>query len=300
MKRILLIDGNALVHRAYHAIPKTFKDHQGNPTNAIFGFAAMFIRAIQQLDPVYVAVAFDSPEPTFRHQEYLEYKEGRPEADAELVAQIPRIQQLIVDFGLPYFELDSYEADDLLAALKIQALQADPELEVIIMTGDMDLTQLVDKSTKVCMPKKGIKDLYMYNEQGVYDRYSIWPSQVVDYKALRGDPSDNIPGVTGIGPKTAVLLLEQFDNLEQIYQNLDKIKPSVVKKLAEGADNAALSQKIAKIVDTAPIKLDLPKAQFGEDSIEQGRGALLKLGFKSLVKRLGGDTGDSGQMGLGL
>lgn len=286
MNRLVLIDGNALVHRAYHALPKTFQDASGNPTNAIFGFASMLIKLIQEVSPDGIAVAFDSPGPTFRHHEYGSYKEGRPEADEELAEQIPRVQQLVADFGLPYFELEAYEADDLVAALKKQALAEGVE-EILIVSGDMDLAQLVDAQTKLGMPRKGLSDLAIYDISGVKERYGVWPNQIVDYKALRGDPSDNIPGVWGIGEKTAISLLERFDDLEGVYANLGEIKPVVMGKLAAASEDALLSRKIARIVDDVPIKLDLAKCEWGEGKQERGIKALRELGFKSLVKRLG-------------
>lgn len=290
MKRLILIDGNALVHRAYHALPKTFTDKNGRPTNAIYGFTSMLLKVIDELKPNYLAVAFDRKAPTFRHQEFVGYKEGRPEMDEALVEQLPAIKEITEAFNIPIHEVDGYEGEDLIASLNRQAGKTHQELETIIVTGDRDTLQLVDKDTKVYMPKKGVSETEFYDEQKVEERLGIKPEQVVDFKALSGDASDRIPGVRGIGPKTAIELLKKYGTLENVYKNLGEIEPKVVKKLAEGSESAAMSQKLAKIVDNAPITLDLEKCRFREVDKLSAIKILEKFNFKSLIKRINGEA----------
>jgi len=289
MKRLVLIDGNALVHRAYHALPKTFTNQRGEPTNAVYGFASMLLKVIDGLEPDFLAVAFDMKGPTFRHEEYEAYKEGRPEMDEDLVSQLPKVRQIVKGFDVPVFESPGFEGEDVIATVNRQADEKDSQLETIIVTGDMDLLQLVDRNTKVYTPRKGISEPVLYDEQKVWEKYHLKPTQIVDYKALRGDPSDRIPGVRGIGEKTAVELLGTFGTLEEIYRNLDRIKPAVARKLREGKETAFLSQKLATIVDTAPVELDLERCRFRQvDRVAAAR-ILKNLGFKSLVKRILGE-----------
>jgi len=253
MKRLVLIDGNALVHRAYHAIPQTFTNSQGEPTNAVYGFASMLLKVIDNLKPDYLAVAFDMRGPTFRHEEYEGYKKGRPEMDEALVSQLPKVRQIVQGLDVPAFEAQGFEGEDVIASLNRQAGEQHPELETVIVTGDMDLLQLVDKDTRIYSPKKGLSQPVLYDEGKVQEKYGLKSEQVIDFKALRGDPSDRIPGVRGIGEKTAVELLGTFGTLEKIYQNLDQVRPAVAKKLREGRELAFLSQKLATIVDNAPV-----------------------------------------------
>jgi len=284
-QRLVLVDGNSLLHRAYHALPKDFTNSQGQPTGAVYGFASMLLKVIEELKPDFLAVAFDRKGPTFRHAEYVDYKKGRPEMDSELVSQIPLVEKLLTQLAVPFFAVEGYEGEDIVASLNRQAGEKQDNLLTYIVTGDRDLLQLVDKDTIVYAPLRGISETITYDPQTVERSLGIFPSQVPDYKGLRGDASDRIPGVAGVGEKTAAMLLKEFGSLEGIYQNLGKVKPALAKKLAQEAESAALSKRLATIVADAPITLDLKKCRFGTNS-RQIVTALQSFGFKSLAGRV--------------
>ena len=206
MKRLVLIDGHAILHRAYHAFPSTLKTRKGELVNAVYGFSRMLLTVLEDLKPQYLVVAFDLPQPTFRHQEYVGYQIQRPEMDKELFGQIERVYQIVKALNIPIFTAPGFEADDVIGTLAKQA----KNLEVMIVTGDRDIMQLVNKKVKVYSPRKGFAEPEIFDEKKVKEFLGITPQQVIDYKALTGDPSDNYPGVSGIGPKTAVKLLSRF------------------------------------------------------------------------------------------
>jgi DNA polymerase-1 len=302
MDRILLVDGNSLLHRAYHALPKTLTSPDGTITNAVFGFTRMLFKLIKDLEPTHLVVAFDRPEPTFRHEEYTAYKEHRPEVDDELKEQIPLTHNVLEGFGVPVYEVAGYEADDVIGTIAASVagseiindkIRSPKDIEIVIVSGDRDLLQLVGGPVRAYMPKKGLSDPTVYDREKVEEAYGFVPEKIVDYKALKGDSSDNIPGVKGIGKKTATALLQQYDSLEDIFQNLSDIKPPVSRKLAEEAEQAALSKTLAKIVTDVPIQFDLEDAVF-EIDLAEAKKVLEPLGFKSLIKELNGmvDGGD--------
>ena len=186
-----------------------------------------FLKVIREFQPDYIAATFDTPQPTFRHKEFSEYKIKRPPTPEELFEQIPKVKKVLEEFGIPIFEKEGFEADDLIGTIAKLAprKQIIPEIETIILSGDLDLLQLIDKNTKVYTFKKGLKDTILYDEKMVKERYEITPAQLIDFKALRGDPSDNIPGVTGIGEKTAIQLIKDFGSLENLYQEMEDYYP---------------------------------------------------------------------------
>ena len=285
---LLLVDGNALIHRGFHAIPH-LSTKTGEPTNGVYGFALLLLRAIKELSPRYVAVAFDLPGPTFRDELYKEYKAGRVKAPDELYAQIPRAQDLVKAMNVPVFTLEGYEADDVIGTLVRRA--EEKNLNSVILTGDMDALQLVNGSVKVFAPKMGLSDPVIYGSAEVEKRYGLVPKQLIDFKALRGDPSDNIPGVPGVGEKTATDLLKKFGTLEKIYeyvegQGADKIKERTVKLLREGKDLAALSKKLGTIVTNLPIKLDLRAAELADYDSSKVVKIFQDLEFRSLIDKL--------------
>ncbi len=325
--RLVLIDGNSLLHRAYHALPKTLTSPDGTVTNAVFGFTRMLFKLIKDLEPTHLAVAFDRPEPTFRHEEYTAYKEHRPEVDDELKEQIPLAHEVVRGLGIPVYEVAGYEADDVIGTISANVVAGLPageaglvpasaegrpqgsqlhrsnNLEILIVSGDRDLLQLVDGPIKAYMPKRGLSNPIIYNREQVEEKYGFAPEKIVDYKALKGDSSDNIPGVKGIGKKTATALLKEYNSLEDIFENLGEVKKSVAKKLAEEAEQAALSKTLAKIVTDVPMQFDLDDAVFEIDT-EEAETVLEPLGFKSLIKELNGivngeeGEGDGGQLAL--
>jgi len=295
-KRLIIIDSNSLIHRAFHALPP-LTTRKGELVNALYGFLLVFLKALKELQPDYLAAAFDFPAPTFRHKEYLKYKAKRPPAPKELYQQIPKVKEILKGFGVPIFEKEGLEADDLIGAIasNFSKKQVYPKVEIIILSGDLDTLQLVNENTKVCTLKKGIKETVLYDVEKVKERYGgLTPSQLVDFKALKGDPSDNIPGVTGIGEKTAIQLIKEFGSLENLYRELDqktqkaeKIKEGIQKKLRDYREQAFISKSLAQLRIDIPLELDLKRIQF--KPAEEGKIAQLfkKYEFYTLIKRLG-------------
>ena len=282
MSKLVLIDGNAILHRAYHALPPTLTTRCGEPINAVYGFVSMLLRIIQDLKPTHIVVAFDRKEPTFRHEEFEDYQAQRPEMDKELDTQFDKARDTVTAFGIPIYDKTGFEADDVIGTLAKQA-KVD---EVIIVTGDRDILQLVTKKTKVYLPVKGLKDTQMIGEKEVVEMLGVKPSQVDDYKALVGDPSDNYPGVPGVGPKTATSLLAKYKDVATIYKNINKLDEPIAKKLKEGKDSAKTSQKLALIVTNVPLKLDLEKAKNWKVDSSQVLALFSEFGFKTLTKRV--------------
>lgn len=315
MKRFVLIDGNAILHRAFHALPP-LTSKKGDLVNAVYGFFSMFLKIYTDLKPDYMTVCFDRPKPTFRQTLYVGYQAHRPKMDEDLVPQIEVVHKVLQKAKISIFEIDGYEADDLIGTLAAQTAKIDDRglkvedrrsirpqasslknqsstlyhpssnIEVIIVSGDRDMLQLVNSHVKVLAPITGITNMLLYDEQKVEEKYGIKPKQMVDYKALVGDPSDNYPGVTGVGPKTATELLKRYGNFENLYQNIKDLPPKIAERLAIDTEQAALAKKLAQIVTDAPITLDIEKCATSRFDIEMTRRAFGELGFKSLLKRL--------------
>ncbi|MEA1958659.1 MAG: DNA polymerase I, partial [Chloroflexota bacterium] len=255
-KLLVLFDGHALIHRAFHALPP-FATKSGEATGAVSGFANMILKVLGDLKPTHCAVAFDHPAPTFRHKEYAEYKAHRPPAPEELKSQFGRVRQLVDAFNIASFELEGYEADDLLGTLARQATEQG--IDTIIVTGDMDTLQLVSPHVRVLTPRPGrpFSDTVLYDNDKVNERYGLSPEQVADFKGLKGDPSDNIPGVPGVGEKTATKLLQQFESVDGIYEHIVEVEPVKLRtKLTESEAEARRSKMLATIVTDAPVSLD--------------------------------------------
>lgn len=303
MKKLVLIDSNALVHRAFHALPPTLNSATGVPTNAIFGFMAVMIRMIKDLKPDYIAATFDLPGATFRHEEFAEYKSHRVKAPDELYLQIPYIKEILTKFGIPIFEKAGFEADDLIGALAEQA-KIEKDLQVVIMTGDLDTLQLVEGDKVVVFTlRKGMTDTMIYNEKEVVARYGLNPDQVIDYKGLKGDPSDNIPGVPGIGNKTASALIQHFGSLEKLYEALEGkgklpklLTPKLIERLVTNKDQAVFSKYLSTIIRNVDIDFDLKKTEWREHLDKPALEKLLKdLALYSIVKRLGEIDGSTSE-----
>jgi DNA polymerase-1 len=306
MEKLVLIDGHALLHRAYHAFPTTLRTRRGEIVNAVYGFTRILLTVLKELQPEYVAVAFDLPVPTFRHKEYVGYQVQRPEMDKELKGQIERVWEVVKTLNIPIFTAPGFEADDVIASLARQAQKkfeirpparraGNPKFEIIIVTGDRDIMQLVREGVKVYAPGRGFSEGEFFDRQKVKETLGVWPEQIVDYKALVGDASDNYPGVPGIGPKTAIKLLEEFRDLGNIYKNLKKISPTIAKKLAEGKESAWLSKKLATIVANAPVKLNLKACRLKDYDPEKVRRLFEELEFRSLLSKLPGIEADKEQ-----
>src|SRR3990167_8887205 len=285
---LLLVDGNALVHRGFHAIPH-LSNKKGEPTNGVYGFALLFLKALKDLKPQYVAVAFDLPAPTFRDRLYEPYKAKRVKAPDELYQQIPRVKDLVAAFGLPIYEEKGYEADDIIGSLSAIAKKRD--FRVMILTGDLDALQLVDESVKVYAPKQGLAETKVYDEAAIKERYGLRPDQLIDYKALRGDPSDNIPGVRGIGEKTASELLQKFGTLEQVYdyvkgKDTKRVSERVKTLLLEHEKDAELSKRLVRIVRTMKLPFDLKNLRLDGYDESKVYELFRELEFKSLLDKL--------------
>lgn len=285
-KRLVLIDGHHILHRAYHAFPKTLTTRKGELVNAVYGFTRILLKVIADLHPEYIAVTFDRPEPTFRHKDFIGYQVQRPKTEQELVDQVNRVKQVVASINIPIFEKPGFEADDLIGTLACQAIKK--KLETIIVTGDKDIMQLVGKQVSLYLPQKSFTEIILCTGKEVKRILGIKPGQVIDYKALVGDNSDNYPGVPGIGPKTALSLLTAYSDLAGIYSHLDKIKPLVRQKLKEGRESANLSQKLATIVKNAPVKLNLSDCRVADYNQDQAIKLFQELEFRSLINKLPG------------
>src|SRR3989344_5040167 len=306
MKKLVLIDGHALVHRAFHALPPNMVSAKGVLTNAVFGFTSLLIKMIKDLKPDYIVATFDLAGPTIRHEEFAEYKVHRQKAPDELHAQVPLVKDVLTAFGIPIFTKPNYEADDVIGAIAEKA-KKNKDLQVIIMTGDLDTLQLVDDDKVVVFTlRKGVTDTVLYDEKEVFKRYGLKPGQVVDFKGLKGDPSDNIPGVPGIGEKTASILIQKFGSLEKLYEAVEKkgkkskvLSEKMLEKLKENKEMAFFSKKLATIIKDLDLDFDIKQAQwpshFDQQKVKQ---VLQDFGFYSLIKRLGDIKELSPQQGL--
>ncbi|MBP8591302.1 hypothetical protein KBI33_02405 [Candidatus Shapirobacteria bacterium] len=281
MEKLVLLDGHALLHRAYHALPP-LSSPQGQLVNAVYGFLKMLFKLREDLEPDYLAVAFDTPKPTFRHQKFIGYQAKRPKMDEELAGQIELAKEALTAMGIRRLEKEGFEADDLLGTL---AEKFKKESEVFIVTGDRDLMQLVDERVFLYFPQRGLSATLVVKEKEVEKILGVKPTQVVDFKALAGDSSDNYPGVAGIGPKTAQKLLQEYGSLETIYQNLARINPSSLReKLEKGREAAFLSQELAMVKRDVPLKVGLDDFRLGNWEKKEGEYFFKNLGFRSFLK----------------
>ena len=294
-QRVVLLDTHAILHRAYHALPD-FTSPKGEPTGALYGLTAFLIKILNELKPDYIVAAYDLPDPTHRHEAFSEYKATRKEVDKELVAQLQNSRDVLNALSVPYVEAPGYEADDIIGTLA-KTFKKDKNIEVLIASGDMDTLQLVDGDrVKVYTLKKGINDTIIYNEEAVLERYGFGPELITDYKGLRGDPSDNIPGIRGIGEKTATTLITNFGDLDGIYSTLEKtpekfkevkITPRIMNLLTEGEDDARFSKELATIHSDMEVKKPPLTNPWEENIVLSDALAQFKeLGFRTLAGRL--------------
>ncbi len=286
-KKFIIIDANSLIHRAFHALPPlTARD--GKVVNAVYGFTSIFLKALKDFNPDYIACCFDVDKNTFRKKKYSEYKAHRKEQPSELYYQFPLIKELLKAFRVPIYEKQGFEADDIIGTLSKIVNKKYKNVKNIIVTGDLDILQLINNDTEVYTLKQGISNTIIYNEKAVQERFGFNPNQVVDYKALRGDPSDNIPGVKGIGEKIATDLIKEFGNLDNVYKNLDnhKIKSGVVDKLIKHKKEAYLSQMLATIEKDVKIHFDLKDAKVEPFNTEEVINLFQSWKFNSLISRI--------------
>jgi len=287
--KLIIIDGNALIHRSFHALPPTLRTKKGVLVNAVYGFSSFLLKALNEFHPEYVVLTLDKKGPTFRHEAYADYKATRVKAPDELYEQIPLVKEVATAFNIPIFELSGYEADDLIGTICRQT-EKDKALEKIIITGDMDTLQLIDGRTRVYTMSRGLSDSVLYGPEEVKARYNLRPDQIIDYKALRGDVSDNIPGVKGIGEKTASDLLVAFNDLDGVYQAARRqdaaIKPRIAALLIEHEKSAYLSRDLATIEQKVPLEFSLKDISFSTFQTENVVRVFSDLEFRSLLPKV--------------
>jgi len=284
-KQILIIDSNALVYRSYYGLPK-LKNKKGETINAVYGFYLILFRVLKEINPDFIVATFDLPGPTFRHQEYKEYKAKRVKAPEELYQQIPKIKQLLELFEIPIYEKKGFEADDLIGTISDLVIKKG-EIENIILSGDTDVFQLIDYQTKVYFLKNG--DRIIYDEEAIKEKYEgLLPKQLIDFKALKGDASDNIPGVAGVGEKTALKLIQDFGNIEKLYSNVNKVDIKVKNKLNKDKDKAFFSKKLIEIKKDVLINFDLEECAWGKFDYDKIKitNFLEDLGLIKLIGKL--------------
>lgn len=288
MQKLLLIDGNAMMHRAYHALPP-LTNTKGNPVQAVYGFFSMLLNVLQDQTPTHLVVCFDRGAPTIRQSMYAGYHAHRPKMAEDFVPQVEIIHDLLERMNVKVFELDGFEGDDLIGTIAYEVVQNSKlkvqSLEVIILTGDRDMLQLVNQKVKVLMPIVGITKTVLFDEEKVEEKYGVKASQFVDYKALIGDPSDGYPGVTGVGPKTASGLLQKYGTFENLYKKVGELPEKVGLKLATDAEQAALAKQLATIIKDAPIQFDIKECNCSDFNYKKLREGFVEQGFKSLTAR---------------
>jgi DNA polymerase-1 len=292
MKKLVIIDSNAIIHRSYHALPK-LTTPQKELVNAVYGFSAVLIKIIKELNPDYLICAFDVAGPTFRNKIYKDYKAKRIKPPQDLYDQIDRVKQVVKAFGAPVYEKKRYEADDIIGTIVDHSEKSKKDIENIIVTGDGDALQLVSSKTKVYFLQKGIKNSVIYDVKMVKQRYGFLPQQLTDYKGLRGDASDNILGVPGIGEKTATDLIIKYKSLKNLYSKIEKqsndknsLNQKTIDKLLEYKEQALESLYLATIKKDVPIKFNLLKAQWQGSNVLRVAKLFKELGFKSLIDRI--------------
>lgn len=286
--RFVLIDAFALIFRAYYGLPPNMTS-DGHPVHAAYGFSSALLSAIKILQPEYLAVGLDLPKPTKRHEEYVEYKAHRAPMPEDLASQIPYVLDVLKTMNIPHYGVEGFEGEDIIATIVAKSkgkMSNDKNMEYIIVTGDLDLLQLIDEQTKVYSMARGVNAAVMYDSAKVKERYGLSPTQFVDFKALKGDNSDNIPGVKGIGEKGAAKLIIEHGSLDKIYENIELISGKVQTLLKEQKETAYLSQKLSRITPDAPLDFTLSDAKIHQYDREKTIALFKKLGFKSLIDRL--------------
>ncbi|MBL5848746.1 DNA polymerase I [Bacillus sporothermodurans] len=282
--KLILIDGNSIAYRAFFALP-LLNNEKGIHTNAIYGFTTMLMKILNEEKPTHILVAFDAGKTTFRHKTFKEYKGTRQKTPPELSEQFPFIRELLDAYGIQRYELANYEADDIIGTLSLKAEKEGFEVKVI--SGDKDLTQLSSKETTVCITKKGITDIEEYTPEHINEKYGLTPEQIIDMKGLMGDASDNIPGVPGIGEKTAIKLLKEFNTLENLLESIEHVSGKKLKeKLEEYKEQAIMSKQLATITREAPITIELNETKYKNENDEKLISLFKELGFNSLIDKL--------------
>lgn len=280
---LLIVDGNGLMHRAYHALPP-FKTAKGVPTQVVYGFFSILYKAIADFQPTHVLICFDTPAQTFRNKLHKEYQAHRPKIADDFIQQIPMVKMALDAGAITHIELDGYEGDDVIGTATKKA--ESEGFNVLILTGDKDIMQLVNDHVSTVTPDIGFSKTKVYTVAAVMEKMGVPPAKIIDYKALAGDPSDNYKGADGIGPKTALKLLNEFGNLEGILKNVDKLPEGKIKtSIRENIEDIRMGKQLATIVTDAPVSIDLPNTKW-IGFIEPLRAKLLELEMYSLIARL--------------
>ncbi|MFB9752622.1 DNA polymerase I [Paenibacillus hodogayensis] len=283
MEKLILIDGNSIASRAFYALP-LLSNSSGLHTNAVYGFTTMLLKLIEEEKPTHFLVAFDAGKVTFRHADYKEYKGGRAKTPPELSEQFPLIRELVQSFGIAQFELSGYEADDIIGTLTRHA--DEKGLNVVVVSGDKDMLQLASEHVTIALTRKGISEVDLFTPAAIQDKYGLTPGQITDLKGLMGDASDNIPGIPGVGEKTALKFLHQFGTVEEVLANADEISGKIKDKIKEHADDARMSKELATIFRDVPVEMKLDELQYaGYEGTALGA-LFRKLEFKSLLDKL--------------
>ncbi|HEY7969697.1 MAG TPA: DNA polymerase I [Candidatus Limnocylindrales bacterium] len=293
-ERLMLLDGYGLVYRGYFALPP-LTTSKGDLVNGAFGFASIVLRGIQDLQPDYVAVSFDLPGPTFRHEQYADYKATRARMPDDLRDQFPKVREIVKALRFPVYEMQGYEADDVIGTITAR-LDANDGLETTIVTVDLDMLQLVTPRVRLMTTRSGVENTVMYDVAKIDERFGLRPDQMVDYKSLKGDPTDNIPGVPGVGEKTAAKLIRDFGDLDTLLAKLDAVTPAKLgEKLREHVDQILMGRELSRIVRDLPIELDLEAARLGDYDRDTVVRLFREYEFRTLIERLPPMAGESAE-----
>ena len=288
-KRLIIIDSNSLLHRAFHALPP-LTDKSGEQTGAIYGFLLILFKAINDLKANYIVACFDTKAPTFRHKKFEDYKAHRPKTPNEILLQFPKIKEILEKLRIPIFEKEGFEADDLIATIATTVKKQSDNLEIYILSGDLDNLQLVDKTIKVYTLGKGIKDTVVYDQERVFSRFGVTPKQMIDFKSLSGDAADNISGIPGIGKKTAAELIKKFDSVKNLYseisQGMANIKPRIKDLLIDNKKTALLALELVEMKKNVDIDFLLKDCEFGKFNLKEVENKLKSFDFNTLISRL--------------
>jgi len=294
MPKFLIIDSHSVLHRAFHALPP-LKTKEGKLVNAVYGYLLVFFRALKEIQPDFIAAVFDSAGPTFRHKEFKDYKANRPIHPPEFYEQVSKLKELLREIKIAIFEKPGFEADDLVGTINflIQKKQLFPKIETIILSSDLDILQIADATTKIWVMRKGIKDIVLWGVKEIEERFGILPSQLPDFRGLKGDPSDNIPGVPGIGEKSALSLIKEFTSLENLYREIEerterskKIRGKIKEALQKYKEEAFFSKKLSEIQKNVPLDFEINECSLDGFDYQKAKAAFEKMNFVSLIKRL--------------
>ena len=294
MERLMLLDGYGLVYRGYYALPP-LTTSRGELVNGVFGFASIVLRGLQDLQPDYLAVSFDLPGPTFRHEQYAEYKATRQRMPDDLRDQFPKVREVVKALRIPVYEMPGFEADDVIGTIT-QKLDGNEDLETTIVTVDLDMLQLVTPRVRLMTTRSGVENTVIYDVARIDERFGLRPDQMVDYKALKGDPTDNIPGVPGVGEKTAAKLIREFGSLDELFARIDEVTPEKLRdKLREHFDQIQMGRELSRIVRDLPVELDLEAAKLGDYDRDTVVRLFREYEFRTLIERLPPMAGESAE-----